>query len=302
MGSLLGDDTEERAFVTLLDRLSLKKVSWEEFILKVDDFFSLSRLPSTHEGRTLLHLAVMENRLDVVSQLRKDPSLKFRRDSFGLSPLEMAQLLNRKEAIQLLDPLAEVPSFPSLPEIKQFEYLSHPVFETREALEKILSSVAAAKREDKIPAEKIWMGIYFDKEIRKGLHPPVSVRPINQEVGYGVFADKKIAPCTYVGEYTGIIQERKPKQLIDKHHCLRYTIWEGKKNFAIDAEEKGNFTRFINHSDKPNLGLQSVYWRGIPRMIFIALKEIRENGQLTFDYGPLFWKHSTEKPIHFDDF
>ncbi len=283
--------------MALLDRLSLKKISWEDFLAKIDDLSSLSRLSTTQDGRTALHLAVLDNRLDVVCQLKKDPSLKFRRDAFGVSPFEIAQFLDRKEAILMLEPLFQPATFPNLPQLDGFEYLTHPIFETKEALEKTLSMTKGAKQEDKIPAEKIWMGSYFDKEIRKGMHPPVSIRAVNSEIGCGVFADKKIPPCTFVGEYTGIIQERKPKLLIDKRHCLRYTIWEGKKNFTIDAEKKGNFTRFINHSNKPNLGLQSVYWHGIPRMIFIALKEIREEGQLTFDYGPLFWKHTTEKPV-----
>jgi len=97
-----------------------------------------------------------------------------------------------------------------------------------------------------------------------------------------------------------LIQERTPKQLRDKQYVLRYTIWEGKTNFAINAEYCGNFTRFINHSNKPNLVLQSVYWRGIPRMIFVALREIKEGEQLTFDYGPYFWKYSKKMPLDVD--
>ena len=105
-----------------------------------------------------------------------------------------------------------------------------------------------------------------------------------------------MAPNSYVGEYSGIIQQRSPKELKEKNYCIRYTVWGANKNFTIDAEQKGNFTRFINHSATPNLGLQSIYWRGIPRMIFVTLKEIPAGAQLTFDYGPLFWKHSAQNP------
>lgn len=175
-----------------------------------------------------------------------------------------------------------------------FEYLPYPIFETQEGFEEVLASLAKAKKEGAIPAEKIWMGIYLDEELQRGVHPPISVRYVDDEVGYGVFSDTHIAPHTYVGEYTGIIQQRKPEELKEKNYCLRYTVWGGEKNFTIDAEQKGNFTRFINHSTSPNLRLQSVYWRGIPRMIFTALKEIRKGIQLTFDYGPLFWKHNSQ--------
>lgn len=276
-------------------------MSWDQFLQKVTDLLSASRLTSSETQRTILHLAVLDNRLDVIQVLKRDPSLKSRRDAYGLSPIELAQFLNRKEALSHLQPLNELPTFPELPNLEFFEYLTHPVFESQEELEQVLATAAKAKQGDKIPAEKIWMGIYFDKEIRKAIHPPVSIRFVDEEVGFGVFADKKIPACSYVGEYTGLVQERPPKQLKDKRHCLRYTTWEGKKNFTIDAEQKGNFTRFLNHSSKPNLGVQSIYWRGIPRMIFVSLKEIKEGGQLTFDYGPLFWKEMRKPPKLLDD-
>jgi len=294
-----GCDFLERALQSELDLLFLKKIGWDQ----IEHPLSLARLTSSHKGRTLLHLAVLDNRLDIIQLLQSDSALKNRRDAFGLTPLDIARLLNKQEALRLLQPLTEVVGFRDIPALSQFEYLPYPIFETQEGFDEVLSNVAKAKARDQIPPEKIWMGIYFDKEISNALHPPISIRYVDQEVGYGVFSDKKIPPCCYVGEYTGIIQARKPKQLKEKNHCVRYTTWEGRKNYAIDAEQKGNLTRFINHSSKPNLGLQSVYWRGISRMIFVALREIREGGQLTFDYGPLFWKHNAKIPKEFaDDF
>ncbi len=294
--AFFGDVKEEQVLQNLLDRLSLKKISWEQFKEKVDDPFSIARLTSSPNKRTLLHLAVLDNRLDMIQILKRDPSLKLRRDGFGLSSIDIAQFLNRKEVLHILQPLSEVAVFPDLPSLSQFEYLPHPVFETREGFEKVLSYVAKAKGDDKIAAEKIWLGSYFDTEIRQGSHPPISIQHIDNEVGYGVFSEAKIPTCNYVGEYTGLICQKKPKELKEKMHCLRYPIWGGKENFTIDAEKRGNFTRFINHSSQPNLGLQSVYWGGVPRMIFISLKEIRKGNQLTFDYGPLYWKHQSQIP------
>lgn len=282
------DEREERIFQHWLDRLGAKKVSWEQFLQKVGDPLLVSRFKTAVDGRSLFHLAVLDNRLDVVRVLKQDPFLISLRDVFGLSPIELAQFLNRKEILALVHPPSGPTFCSAFPELSPFEYLPYPIFETSEGLHDILIHVARAKKEDKIPAEKIWMGIYFDKEIRKGVHPPISIRYIGKEMGYGVFANKKIPPCTYAGEYTGIIQQKDTKQLEGKRHCLCYSIWEGKRRFAIDAKEKGNFTRFINRSTKPNLGLQSVYWRGIPRMIFVTLKEIQEGAQLTFDYGSRF--------------
>jgi len=177
------------------------------------------------------------------------------------------------------------------------EFLPSPIFETEKGFNDILAKTKKAKLEDLIPPEKIWMGIYFDKEIQKGIHPRVSIRYIDSELGYGVFAEQRIPSCGFAGEYTGVVQERKKKHLKDKYYCLRYTVWEmGSRNFVVDAEEKGNFTRFINHSAKPNLGVQSVYWKGLPRMIFVALREILPGTQLTFDYGSYFWKEAPFAP------
>ncbi|MBX7065826.1 MAG: SET domain-containing protein-lysine N-methyltransferase [Parachlamydiales bacterium] len=299
--SLFKDESEEKVLQTLLDRLSQKKISWDAFERQIDDPLAVSRLASSYDSRTVLHLAVLDERIEWVELLKNESHLKSRRDEFGLSPIDLANLLDRKEAMEILQPIADNPQIPEWPKIDSFEYLLSPIFESREGLEEVLTTVAKTKKEDRIPSEKIWMGIYFDKEIRKAMHPPIEIRFVDKDVGYGVFATKKIPPCTFVGEYTGIIQQRTPKQLKEKKYCLRYTIWEGKKNFCIDAETKGNFTRFLNHSSKPNLGLQSLYWRGIPRMVFLSLKEIREGEQLAFDYGPLFWKHHPESPKEWSD-
>lgn len=271
------------------------------FFEKAEDPLAFSRLSSSGLGRTLLHLAVLDDQIEIIRTLSSDPFLKQKRDVYGLSPVELAQFLNRKEALRFLEPYAEKTQLVDLPVKGPFERLTHPIFESKENLEDVLIWTAKAKRNDEIPAEKIWMGIYFDKEIQKGMHPPVSVRHIDATVGFGVFADKKISPCAFVGEYTGVIQERNRKQLKGKKYCLRYALWEGKKQFTVDAEAQGNFTRFINHSANPNLGLQSVYWRGLPRMIFVALKEIKEGAQLTFDYGAFFWKELDQTPQDFPD-
>src|SRR5207253_2053661 len=138
---------------------------------------------------------------------------------FGLSPVEIAQFLHRKEALQILQHSNLDPLRPVLPLLENFEYLSHPVFETKEEFEQVLSYTAKAKQEDKIPAEKIWMGVYFDKELRKGAHPPVAIRHVDEEIGFGVFAEKKIAPCTFMGEYMGIIREKTAKQLREKKYA-----------------------------------------------------------------------------------
>lgn len=288
-----------------LDKLRKGRIKWEDFLQTVDLSSPALRAAATSkEGDTILHLAALHGRRDIFEQLGNDVSFRWRRNLHGMTPIEIAQFLHKKE---LFPHSQDRFSFCDQPGVRteekfrlmlsEIEYLSHPIFEGSTGLYKILSRSQKAKKIDQIPPEKIWMGIYFDKEIQQGLHPPVSIRFVDEEVGFGLFAEARIPSCAFVGEYTGIVSERKKRHLDGKTYCVRYTVWEmGRKNFVIDAEEKGNFTRFINHSAKPNLSLQSVYWRGLPRMIFVALKEIPEGAQLTFDYGTFFWKECHQTP------
>jgi hypothetical protein len=229
--------------------------------------------------RTLLHLAVLDNRLDVIQGM-KDRSLLKKRDAYNLSPIDLAHLLQRREILAFW----------------QEKKIDSLLFDSKEDLDAVLRMTAKAKRKDRIASEKIWLGVYFDREIALGLHPPVSIRKIDEQIGLGVFAEKAIAPCAFVGEYTGRVLHKKRVSLEGKRYCVSLASAWGKTPFSIDGEGEGNFTRYINHAAKPNLGLQSVYWRGLPRMLFFALKAIRQGEQLTFDYGDKYWNDLAEKP------
>ncbi len=309
-----GFDQEEKndEWRSSLDALSYGKISWEKFLQAIPIHRHPARLLTTTEGEeSLLHLAIRDGRPDLVKAIHVSiPQLKWRRNSFNWTPLELARFLPRKEISEILSGLA--PPFSKEPNVLVYdqerfeqlpviEYIPQPVFESDAIFHEIVAKTKRAKEEDAILPEKIWMGIYFDKEIEKGDHPKVSIRYIDDKVGFGVFAEKRIPSCAFAGEYRGQIKERKKKELKDKVFCVRYTVWEmGRRKFILDAEKMGNFTRLINHSSKPNLSLQSVYWRGIPRMIFVAIKEIPEGTQLTFDYGMFFWKKNSQTPIDFE--
>lgn len=298
-----GDPKQLQSLKTELEKLRSGRMRWDDFLEKRDLSDPFLRAAQTREGDTLLHLAVMACRKDVLNILGKDPVFIAKRNKYGFTAFEVGRFLEdptlglSKETPFCSYPCLDVADFEKHDFFKKICFLRHPIFENHRGLYDVLSRAQKAKLEDQIPAEKIWMGIYFDKEICKGIHPSVSIQFIDTKIGFGVFAKTRIPSCSFVGEYTGIVCERKRKHLKHKHYCVRYPTWEmDRKNFVIDAEEKGNFTRFINHSDDPNLSLQSAYWRGMPRMIFIALKEISEGSQLTFDYGSFFWKECQQIP------
>ncbi|MBI5273040.1 MAG: SET domain-containing protein-lysine N-methyltransferase [Chlamydiia bacterium] len=292
-----------------LDRLSHRKMTWEQFLTGIcASNHPALQMTTTRDGQSLLHLAVLSDRPDLAAKLiTENPQLKLLRNHFGFTALELAQFLPRERLAALLQPSA-VTDFCDQPDVlivdrKRLQerlpllYRSRPLFASDKVFREVLLRSRKAKAEDAIPPEKMWMGVYFDAEIHKGLHPKVSIRYIDEEIGFGVFAEQRISPCSLVGEYTGIISEKRAKDLEGKTYCVRYTIWAMEtRKIVLDAETMGNFTRFINHSSSPNLGLQSVYWRGIPRMVLVSLKEIQAGEQLTFNYGMNFWKELKKTP------
>jgi uncharacterized protein len=289
-----------------LDALANDRGLWNEFRCQLNEmsevsFNILSNYAATINRCTILHLAVLDDQLDYISRFSADRALLSRRNRFGLTALELALYLHKQKSAEILSGLARHQNFLSQPNVEfesfggspqdDIEFISQPVFERVQVLEEIFSYSAQAKSDDKIPNDRIWMGVYFDREIQQALHPRMKIKLIDREIGYGVFAGERILPSSCVGEYTGVIQERKSNHVNQSNYCFRYTAWPmGKRQYVIDAENMGNFTRFINHSDNPNIGLVCVYWRGMPRLIFISIKEIAEGDQLLFDYGKTFWK------------
>ena len=130
----------------------------------------------------------------------------------------------------------------------------------------------------------------FEEEFLTKKKPPIEIQHIDSLVGFGVFATQTIPGLSYIGEYVGVVREktRKPDQSND--YVFRYLGGRSFfKSFVIDAEEKGNFTRFINHSDEPNLTSRWLIHDGVYHVIFFSNTRIEKGDQLTYDYGPYYW-------------
>ena len=293
------------AWCQRLDQLARDQTKWPQVKkalreMNLEEIGSVVSFAISQDRESLLHLAVRDDQLDCIALLLREKKILERRNRFGLTPLELARLLHKSKTIALLSASSQC-SFWTQPNVEfeaghgletlNIEYLPQPVFESFEVLEEVLGYTQKAKDDDVIPSDRIWMGVYYDKEIQQRIHPRLAVRWVSERMGFGLFAAERILPCLYVGEYTGLVQERRSRQVLESNYCVRYTAWQmGRKKYVIDAQTMGNFTRFINHSEQPNLSLVCAYWRGLPRFIFISLEEISEGTQLTFDYGKLFWK------------
>lgn len=292
----LDEDSEEKVLEKALKKLGDNRLSLDQFLTQYPDPKIFNRIALPESNRTLLHLAVERDHQRLIDQLATAPTLREKKDKCGLRPLDLARLLKRGEAIFKLESIKENRPTVQIPEEGSVQYLPTVAFDHLSDFNRVMETVDKAKKGDLIPTEKIWLGIYFDKEISEGLHPKVSIRFVNEKVGYGVFAEQDIPSCSFVGEYAGIVVQKSPKELMPENYAVRYTVWGGRKNYAIDAQLSGNFTRYINHSSTGNLNMQSVYWRGISRMIFLSTKEIKKGSQLLFDYGPNFWKAANLEP------
>ncbi|MCB1119884.1 MAG: SET domain-containing protein-lysine N-methyltransferase, partial [Chlamydiia bacterium] len=94
----------------------------------------------------------------------------------------------------------------------------------------------------------------------------------------------------FIGAYTGLVhtlteQEQNP-------YCFHYpTTFFFSQVLAIDAAKEGNLLRFLNHSNTPNLQPAWGMDRNLLHLTFFTNRPIEKGEQLTFNYGPHFWRH-----------
>lgn len=59
--------------------------------------------------------------------------------------------------------------------------------------------------------------------------------------------------------------------------------------YQIFQGNMGNFTRFINHSCRPNSQFQRFYWRGIERVLVVS-RGVSAGSEITVDYSDFYWR------------
>ena len=168
-------------------------------------------------------------------------------------------------------------------------YLSHLEFENF-SLRKILKKTARLHQKYPLDRARLWISTYFQKELLAGEFPPVSLRWIDEEMGWGVFADKDFASMEFIAEYTGIVRERR-KEDGENSYCFEYLILPDMDvDYLIDAQDQGGISRYINHSFTPNSLRLHDRRRKVSHIIFFTKRAIQAGEQLFYDYGPNYWK------------
>lgn len=116
------------------------------------------------------------------------------------------------------------------------------------------------------------------------------IKWINPILEYGLFTAADLPERSFIGEYTGVIRQIDKKHPDLNSYCFHYpTRFWSAKYFVIDSLHEGNASRFINHSNQPNLQPLWLVNRGVLHLIFIANQFIAKGAELTFNYGSDYW-------------
>ncbi|CAH8383775.1 unnamed protein product [Eruca vesicaria subsp. sativa] len=111
---------------------------------------------------------------------------------------------------------------------------------------------------------------------------------LTEKCGSGIVADEYIQEGEFITEYVG--------EVIDDVTCEE-RLWEMKrrgetnfylceisKNMVIDGTNKGNKSRYINHSCNPNTQIQKWIIEGETRIGIFAISDINKGEHITYDY------------------
>jgi hypothetical protein len=123
----------------------------------------------------------------------------------------------------------------------------------------------------------------FEKLNSSYIHDDLSIRYINADIGFGVFADSPVLENCFLGEYTGIISSTTNFS----DYSLMYPSSDG--GFEISALECGNLIRFINHSNIPNSKFCHVFHENIMHVVCMTITNVQKDDQITVDYGMSYW-------------
>lgn len=252
-------------------------------------------------GESPLHLAVQNDDLDAVQKLKEE---KDNKNLLGFTPIEIAQYLGKKRSLEILQP--QIPRVIKVQdksgnkhlfterEYENFfdvQYTPQLIFPDYDTFKNVINSCPWILEKSSLGEDYRYLATCYAKELETGFVPDVTITWIDDELEYGVITNKSFPPGEYVGEYSGLVHKISRFHPIYNEYCFRYPrMWWSWNYFVIDSEKYGSEMRFLNHSDDPNLDMQLLIERGLIHVCFFAKKFIPKGSQLTFNYGPDFWK------------
>lgn len=285
-------------------RWSVRPYKKGVFAAHINDFLCKKNSPGSAvdlEGNTLFHQAVIYNEHRSLRTLLELGISTKKKNALGLTPEDLIRMLGREGFYGMLPP-KDLPKIlvrgkkDQTLSISQFEdmfsvgYAENLSFKNYSILKWTLKKTEQQLTKKSVDLGNKWSMALFHKEVAFGKKPPVYLKWVSPLIGYGLFAEKEIPALSYVGEYTGLMRRRLLRKDTANHFVFGYNIGPKETPYVIDANKRGNLTRFINHSDAPNLTSRWMIHSGISHVVFFSNKLIPKDTQLTYDYGPLYWK------------
>lgn len=134
-----------------------------------------------------------------------------------------------------------------------------------------------------MPRPKVWTSDDF--EIRESTIPGA---------GLGLFSRVDIAIEETIGYYTGEIITWD-ELIAGRYSGSDYIMALTSKLLLVAEGPKANYTRYVNHSTKPNAFLiVSTRWKTAR---LEAIRPIAPGDEVFFNYGEDYWAAATRKPI-----
>jgi len=259
-----------------------------------------------------LHLAVIDGDLNAVRGLMEQSDLCLEQNNLGFTAIELAHFLQREEIVKLLKPehtckinillpdKTKIRSFTKKEFVKAFniKYAEYPHFLSYKDLVSTIKNLPFSLRMNLFSSDNSLLGRLYQSELTNAHTAKLSIRWIDNTLGYGVYAEEDLNEGTFVGEYTGIVRKLCRMDPDPNAYCFHYPTKFWSLNYTVvDALNEGNILRFVNHSGLPNLSPICMVDRGLVRIVFIANRKIESGEQLMFDYGKDYWKKRTKKQL-----
>ncbi len=252
-----------------------------------------------------LHYAVQTCDLPLLKELLpyQQPDEK---DKLGISAIQWAQWLNRQECLELLGihnhytlrlkdkETGNIQTLDTFQCQKQLHFMpsTQLVFPSAKHIFKMIKGLKRLHHLHWLEDQCHWQGVLYKDQLNKNLSEKIYIQHINKTVGFGVIAAQNFQPGDLIGEYTGEVRHLSMfSSLIDTTYTMEYPVpsWPGIR-WVTNAGYFGDFTRFINHSHKPNAKIAVAYDGLLLRLLIVAQETINPNTEITYNYGSYYWK------------
>ncbi|KAF2078418.1 hypothetical protein CYY_000285 [Polysphondylium violaceum] len=131
---------------------------------------------------------------------------------------------------------------------------------------------------------------YLKKINTSGGEENVIMGYINEQVGWGLFANKHFSKGEYIVRYGGMITMNTEMNTTD------YNMMISNEDFGLDASKYRSLGGMINHSSKnKNAESECIFEYGCEQALITATKDIPKGTQILIDYSKSYWQEDQVK-------